>query len=359
MAEVTDLEALIQRGEAALNVDFRSGEELVKLAQGSFAIAQYMCEQALQASEIRETQDVTTTVQVRTGQLVARSLELLQPQFHPVLQAFAMLDRGVPRRGAALILLRGLGGSEDGTVVLPDVRARFPEYETAFVSLLSRAKIGTPDLDWSAPWWESLYFSQTTGILALDDPKLHFYLKHLDWPSFWENCGIAVPSVPNQEELREGAGQVESRASETVDSGIKYKNILDASGDGVVRILHLSDLHFSDRQRWDSEVVLARLVDDVARAREEYGGPHLVVVTGDVAFSASREEYALAKAWLTELLRVARVETSELLIVSGNHDFSLPSMLCDAPEANQTLLPPFRTVRRLPCWQDTESFLNS
>jgi hypothetical protein len=59
-----------------------------------------------------------------------------------------------------------------------------------------------------------------------------------------------------------------------------------------VRVLHLSDLHFSAKTAWDSGTVLGRLAADVARLRAEVGEIHLVVVTGDIANQGTAEEYA-------------------------------------------------------------------
>jgi formylglycine-generating enzyme required for sulfatase activity/predicted MPP superfamily phosphohydrolase len=88
-----------------------------------------------------------------------------------------------------------------------------------------------------------------------------------------------------------------------------------------VRVLHLSDLHFSAKTVWDSGTVLERLAKDVAGLRAEVGEIHLVVVTGDIANQGTAEEYVVATKWLTGALATAAgVTASAIRVVPGNHD---------------------------------------
>ncbi|MCK6522049.1 metallophosphoesterase, partial [Myxococcota bacterium] len=88
-----------------------------------------------------------------------------------------------------------------------------------------------------------------------------------------------------------------------------------------IRVLHLSDLHFSAKTAWDSGTVLGRLAADVARLRAEVGEIHLVVVTGDIANVGTADEYAQATAWLTgPLATAAGVTPAQIRVVPGNHD---------------------------------------
>ncbi len=90
---------------------------------------------------------------------------------------------------------------------------------------------------------------------------------------------------------------------------------------GVVRILHLSDLHFSKRRAWDQDPVLSALARDVTRLREDGLRADLVALTGDVADRGTPDEYALAATFLRDrLFPAADVDASRLLLVPGNHD---------------------------------------
>ena len=88
-----------------------------------------------------------------------------------------------------------------------------------------------------------------------------------------------------------------------------------------VRVLHLSDLHFSAKTAWDSGTVLERLAKDVVGLRGAVGDIDLVVVTGDIANQGTAEEYVVAAKWLTGALATAAVVTaSAIRVVAGNDD---------------------------------------
>jgi formylglycine-generating enzyme required for sulfatase activity/predicted phosphodiesterase len=106
-----------------------------------------------------------------------------------------------------------------------------------------------------------------------------------------------------------------------------------------VRVLHLSDLHFSAKTAWDSGTVLGRLAADVARLRAEIGEIHLVVVTGDIANEGTAEEYAQATRWLTGPLATAvGVTPAQIRIVPGNHDVHRGSITRTAKALTNDLL---------------------
>lgn len=108
---------------------------------------------------------------------------------------------------------------------------------------------------------------------------------------------------------------------------------------GVVRVLHLSDLHFSKRRAWDQDPVLAALARDVERLRDDGLSPDLVAITGDVADRGAPDEYALAATFFRErLLPAAGVDANRLLLVPGNHDVDRAAVKRVAQAAQADLL---------------------
>ena len=99
-----------------------------------------------------------------------------------------------------------------------------------------------------------------------------------------------------------------------------------------IRVLHISDMHFSSETVWDADTVLFRLAADVEGLRREVGEIDLVVVTGDIADRGVAEEYSLATEWLTgPLAHAAGVTTAQIQVVPGNHDVNRGSI---GPVAN-------------------------
>ncbi|MFM7204555.1 MAG: metallophosphoesterase family protein, partial [Myxococcota bacterium] len=90
-------------------------------------------------------------------------------------------------------------------------------------------------------------------------------------------------------------------------------------------LLHLSDLHFGQargegRVHFDQQKVVSELRKDAAEMREKLGSPDAVLVTGDIAFSATSEQYRQADNWLRALAHAVGVSPEKVWLVPGNHD---------------------------------------
>jgi formylglycine-generating enzyme required for sulfatase activity/predicted MPP superfamily phosphohydrolase len=87
---------------------------------------------------------------------------------------------------------------------------------------------------------------------------------------------------------------------------------------GMVRILHLSDLHFRASDQWQADPVLEALRRDAVATWK--GRVDLLIVTGDIAFSGKKAEYELANAWLEALISELGLERARVVLAPGNHD---------------------------------------
>ena len=62
--------------------------------------------------------------------------------------------------------------------------------------------------------------------------------------------------------------------------------------------LHVSDLHFGHgdaHYRFDQQGVMGAILRDAEERAKLLGPPDLIFVTGDIAFSGQKEQYAQAK----------------------------------------------------------------
>jgi len=87
--------------------------------------------------------------------------------------------------------------------------------------------------------------------------------------------------------------------------------------------LHLSDWHWREADGYDANIVMGKLLDDLAnRARfaPEIAKINLIFVTGDIAFAGCSGDYALARRFLKRLRQATRVRKDQLFMVPGNHD---------------------------------------
>lgn len=92
----------------------------------------------------------------------------------------------------------------------------------------------------------------------------------------------------------------------------------------TLRILHLSDIHFSTK-RDDEQIVHTDVRDQLLYDLENYVVPRLakidhVLVVGDIAFSGKRDEYVKAAEWLEQVTSICGCDRTAVLTVPGNHD---------------------------------------
>ena len=89
--------------------------------------------------------------------------------------------------------------------------------------------------------------------------------------------------------------------------------------------IHLSDLHFGQETGSDLHLhrdVRDRLIDDAMdlAAREPSGTVAGVILTGDIAFSGTENQYLAAGTWLQRLCDAVGCNATDVLVVPGNHD---------------------------------------
>lgn len=57
-----------------------------------------------------------------------------------------------------------------------------------------------------------------------------------------------------------------------------------------IRILHLSDFHFSEKRAWDADPVMNQLAENIGQEVSKGLEPDLVAITGNLAFSGKAVE---------------------------------------------------------------------
>lgn len=321
--EVAHIRELLEKGEQALNIEFGYRARLAVGAQGSFIVAQRLCETAVRKAHVWDTQPTPRRLDFDVPQLLPSVLDSLQAELYPRVQEFAMQDDEVAVRGAALALLWHLRESDDGSMQISFVRPRYPEQVDAFDWLLKR--FADPARSGHGSWRSLFYCDPAGGQIAIEDPKLHFYLKHLNWEQLGRDSGVELRVHPDngllgfispRQRTSKSIGRMPTAAA-SAQSNVQQEESLGPA----IRVLHLSDFHFRDSTSWDASTVLGRLSVDVARLVRNGLAPDIIVLTGDIAYSGKRAEYDLARTWITtELLPAAGLEADRLVIVPGNHD---------------------------------------
>ena len=88
----------------------------------------------------------------------------------------------------------------------------------------------------------------------------------------------------------------------------------------VVRILHLSDLHYKEADKQ----VISRRVNILLKVLENQKGKiDVIAFTGDLAFSGQTCEFVAAQKLLIDNIRTRlSISKTRFVIVPGNHDIS-------------------------------------
>src|SRR5262249_44774965 len=121
---------LISKGERALNIQLARKMEFALSANGSFVVAQMLCENALLASDVQETQRSVVSLDIPPSMVIRQVVDQLKGQFHKSLQSFALLDAGHEGlRGAPIALLWHLGCEPTGCISIADVQPQLGKLE--------------------------------------------------------------------------------------------------------------------------------------------------------------------------------------------------------------------------------------
>ena len=90
----------------------------------------------------------------------------------------------------------------------------------------------------------------------------------------------------------------------------------------AIKILHLSDIHWSDKpdglDRY-KDIREAFLID-IKDYCESKGKIDYILICGDIAFSGNEEEYKRAEEFIQEICDITKCSRENVLLVPGNHD---------------------------------------
>ena len=168
---------MIERGEAALNVDFVHKSEICRAAAGSLNIAQMLCLYAADLAGVRETGTSLIPVETDVLRTTARVMDVVEGKFDGLVQAFAALDGADSR--TCIDLLLELGRAQDGVLMLRDLRVRRPELKRGIDRLLDHEMI-VRHVDVNPGMSLHMVYDDHAATLVLDDPQLAFYLRQLN-----------------------------------------------------------------------------------------------------------------------------------------------------------------------------------
>lgn len=90
-------------------------------------------------------------------------------------------------------------------------------------------------------------------------------------------------------------------------------------------ILHISDIHFKSPECLDPAQdpdlpIRTRMMRDLTKQVDSLGKIDAILIGGDVAFKAAKEEYETAWNWIQQIATLSGCPKERIFVVPGNHD---------------------------------------
>lgn len=187
---VEEVRSLIAKGEEALNIKIRAADARAKDARGSFHIAQILCHDVCLMSNVTESQEALTPVDVSLEAVKDRVLDELGRNFTQLAIKFARGPR-FRRVGRApyLHLLRWLAESKAGALSIEAAMATHPENRGSVGQIVEKPYLAG-FLEKNSDLQDIIHFDEYTKILAIEDPKFIYYIKNILWAKFVKEAGF-------------------------------------------------------------------------------------------------------------------------------------------------------------------------
>jgi hypothetical protein len=190
----SELLALIELGEKALNIEFENRAAIAEAASGSLITAQALCWHIATMVGIEETARSLKRVPTDIHEALARVHDELRDKYHELVETFAALDDR--HETICIELLLSLGQSPAGVLFLDEYKKQNPGSSRAvdqvFMHDISPRLAAGPLIS------RNLYYDSRGRRLIADDPQFMFYLKQLKREDLIESAGKRPPESRNR-----------------------------------------------------------------------------------------------------------------------------------------------------------------
>jgi hypothetical protein len=187
-----DIEALVKRGSALLNIEIPDAASIYKETKGDYWLTQQICQSICLAGGVTRTVDNFLSVSFNIAEIRKRVVERLQAAYYPAVKDFCRGRRFRPTNDPYFKLLREVGQQDSSIVDLNEMANARQEVRGSINNIKEhRLKI----LIESKPAVAShFYYNTDTKNFAIEDPALFYFIKHLDWNQLRQDCGFREQS---------------------------------------------------------------------------------------------------------------------------------------------------------------------
>jgi len=187
------VERVISLGEEALNISIAAKKEIVEQSYGSFQIAQMLCLNICIEGKTLETQVSKVTVNIALHAVLDEVLVTLRRMFQLPCVEFAQGSK-LRKEGRApyLYILQWLRDSVDWSVDLRQALREHPEHRGSVGQVVTKGYLETLLKDKAATLDVVFHYQPETRIFTVEDPRVVFYLRSINWKNFVRDVGFSV-----------------------------------------------------------------------------------------------------------------------------------------------------------------------
>jgi hypothetical protein len=195
------VERLLEKGEAALNIDLSIRADIVAAAAGSYYLAQLLAYEACLKAKCLETQPAKQSLAVSFEDVRREVLDRLRRTFDQPIRLFASGTR-VRREGRApyLHLLKWLS-EVDGFSLDVDMALQTHTAMAGSVGqIVEKGYVGKL-ISGNDHLVRCLHFQEQANLLSAEDPQFMFYLRNIPWSTFAKELGFASLSFDGRYDI--------------------------------------------------------------------------------------------------------------------------------------------------------------
>lgn len=181
---------LITKGERALKIEFAASDAIVDRSIGSFQVAQMLCHSLCVkeriSQELEEKRKLETSIEVVVDAVIA---DLRRIFFSPT-TSFARGSKLRPEgRAPYLHILRWLSEAPEWSLDLKDALRTRPKHRGSVGQVVDKGYLAALLNDKKDTLSDFFHFQSETNVISVEDPRLMFYLKNLNWRAFSQEVG--------------------------------------------------------------------------------------------------------------------------------------------------------------------------
>lgn len=184
------IEELIRKGETALNISFDNIQPIIDNSYGSFHIAQLMCQYACIQQETISTCEGHKEIHFSYPDVLNKLSEEFSRSYFEIAREFATGNR-LRREGRApyLHILKWLSESKTWSINLITAIQQHPQQKAGVVQIVEKGFL-EDFLEKHEAVSEYIHYDSISRILSVEDPKLVFFLKTINWNNFARDIGF-------------------------------------------------------------------------------------------------------------------------------------------------------------------------